>query len=294
MRIGLIQEKQNRLYAEVPAKSSAEGIEKITFKEAKALQAEMLEQNYTLIETCGKNADLLVTAEAINFPGSPDGIDFNAWDLVKETYGEAVEKISEYTVRYGVWIAVCLYRPLDDGSLRNSVLVINRNGGIEMVYDKMHLAETEKINLTPGNDYCVFDAGFGKIGVCICWDMQFPEVCRILTLRGARIVICPTWGWEAIYARSRAYENGIYAAGAMAVPFNGPIRGLRTPSGVIDPEGTILASANAETSEVVCYDIDLGKEWGCHAIRMEDRRPELYRSLADKRYNAVLENEEKL
>ena len=45
-----------------------------------------------------------------------------------------------------------------------------------------------------GNALCVQDADFGRFGVCICWDMQFPEVARTLALRGAQLVVCPHLG----------------------------------------------------------------------------------------------------
>jgi predicted amidohydrolase len=111
--------------------------------------------------------------------------------------------------------------------------------------------------------------------------MQFPELCRILALQGARIILCPTWGWESIYAGSRAYENGVYVAGAMAVPFGGAIQCIRTPSSVIDPEGNFIVTGSTDKAEVVCCDIDLHKEWEIHRIRMADRRPELYQTLAE-------------
>jgi hypothetical protein len=68
----------------------------------------------------------------------------------------------------------------------------------------------------------------------------------------------------------------------MAVPYGGPIQGVRNPSGVFDPEGGLVVTGGGETAEVVFCDIDLHKEWDIHRIRMEDRRPELYRSLADE------------
>jgi predicted amidohydrolase len=110
--------------------------------------------------------------------------------------------------------------------------------------------------------------------------MQFPEVCRILALRGVRIILCPTWGWESVYAGSRAYENGVYVAGTMAVPYDGPIQGIRIPSSVFDPAGRLVVTGSNEKAEVVFCDIDLRREWDIHRIRIEGRRPELYQSLA--------------
>ncbi|GHV01562.1 hypothetical protein FACS189485_00160 [Spirochaetia bacterium] len=272
MKLALLQEKQNRLYDFFCG-------ETLRFDEVHALQNQMIEQNFFLMEEASTNAEFLVTSEAINFPGPPEWLDFSPWELLVGEYDVLNRRLSQFAADKGIWLAAGVYRPLPDRTMRNSLLIINRQGETILTYDKIHLAGSEKKNLIPGNTFGCFDSEFGKIGLCICWDMQFPEVCRILALGGAALVICPTWGWEAIYANARAYENGIHVAGAMAVPFNGPIQGLRTPSSIIDPEGGILAMAGAESAEILYCDIDLHREWDIHRIRMEDRRPELYQPI---------------
>jgi predicted amidohydrolase len=251
--------------------------------EAEKLQHEMLEQNFMLMEDAARNGEFLLSSEAINFCGPPGQLDFPVWDFLQRGYKVLTERLFQFAARKKVWFAVGLYRPAPGGILYNSVLVINRRGELVTTYDKVHLAGNEKGYLNPGDDFCCFDSEFGEIGLCICWDMQFPEVCRILALRDARIVICPTWGWEGIYAGSRAYENGVYVAGAMAIPYGGPIQGIRTPSGVFDPEGRLVASGSGEKAEVVYCEIDPSREWEIHQVRMEDRRPELYRGLTDEK-----------
>jgi hypothetical protein len=74
----------------------------------------------------------------------------------------------------------------------------------------------------------------------------------------------------------------------MAVPYGGPIQGIRSPSGVFDPEGGLAVTGGVEEAEVVCCEVDLRGEWDIHRIRMEDRRPELYGILADKQIMRVL------
>lgn len=249
--------------------------------EAEKLQREMLEQNFSLVEAAAHSGEFILTSEAINFCGLPGQLDFPVWGFLQRDYKALSERLFQFAARKKVWLAVGLYRPAPGGLLYNSVLVINRQGELITICDKLHLTGSEKNYLTAGDSFCCFDSEFGRIGICVCWDMQFPEVCRILALRGAEIVLCPTWGWESIYAGSRAYENGMYAAGAMAVPYNGPIQGIRSPSGVFDPEGRLAVLGGSENAEVVYCDIDLNREWDIHRIRMEDRRPELYRGLTE-------------
>lgn len=273
----LLQEKHNRLYD-----FQSLGGAKFSFTEAEELRDEMIAQNFALAETAAADgADFVVSSEAINFPGLPDRLLFPAWDLVSKGYEMLVERLAGEAVRKNVWFVAGLYRPLPDGILRNSALVFNRKGEIAAVYDKVHLTGSEQVNIQAGDCFCIVDTELGKIGICICWDIQFPETCRILALCGAQLVLCPTWGWEAIYANCRAYENAVYVAAAMAVPFGGPIQGLRTPSGVIAPCGLTIASAGTEKAEALACGIDLQKKYAAHEERLAGRRPGLYGMLAE-------------
>jgi predicted amidohydrolase len=278
MRLALIQEMHNRLY---DFSNESHIGDLLSFNEALLLQKEMLEQNFSLIEEAAdKGADFLLTSEAINFPGPQERLYFPQFDLVNHTYDELREKLCHFAKERRVWIAAGLYRPIA-GNMRNSLLIINREGEIVTIYDKIHLAGSEKNDVIAGDSFCCFDSEFGRIGICICWDMQFPETCRILALQGAKIILCPTWGWEWLYAGCRAYENGIYAAGAMAVPYNNIIQGLRLPSSVINPEGMTIAQASANKAEVLYCDVDLNHEWDVHTIRMNDRRSSLYGEIVE-------------
>ncbi len=87
--------------------------------------------------------------------------------------------------------------------------------------------------------------------------MPFPESARKLSLLGAELIVCPTWGWEAIYGHARAYENGVYAAAAMAVPYWMDIEGLRSPSEAIAPDGTVLVSGSRKEKGVYLCEMDI-------------------------------------
>jgi predicted amidohydrolase len=277
MYLCLMQEKQNELY---DFRGSGQSF---PFARAERLQREMIAQNLALMEEGAEKGEFLVSSEAINFSGLPERLAFSAWDLVNHGYERLCKTLREFAARKKRWLAVGVYRPAPGGVLYNSALLINRRGDLAAVCDKIHLAGTEQTYLAAGGAFCCFDSEFGKIGVCICWDLQFPETARILALRGARIILCPSWGWEAVYAKSRAYENGVFVAGAMAVPHKGSIAGIRSPSSVIDPEGGVVAAGGAERAELIGCEIDLSREWDMRAVRMADRRPELYGELIERR-----------
>lgn len=246
-------------------------------EESISLQEEMLEKNYGMMEeAAAQGADLMVTSEAVNFAGVPGQVEGKYKDIIRRSQDEIIRRISSIAAKGGCWIVAGLYRVDEKGGLRNTAFVWDSRGELKGIYNKVHLAGSEKEYLIPGSRYQVFDAPFGRIGVCICWDMQFPECARTLALMGADMVVCPTWGWEAIYGHARAYENGIYVAAAMAVPYWMDIGDLRNPSEVIAPNGTVLISADRQKGGVFICDADIRDCHPYRELRLGDRRPETY------------------
>ena len=93
--------------------------------------------------------------------------------------------------------------------------VIGTDGDIVGRQPKVHLFHFEKKIARPGNDYKIFSVGNFKIGVLVCYDVDFPEASRILTLRGADIMMCPSRivrqgvePWHQ-YVTMRSLENRI-------------------------------------------------------------------------------------
>ena len=83
------------------------------------------------------------------------------------------------------------------------------------LYDKTHLFGDEKLYFSAGNELKVFDTSFGKIGLLICYDLEFPETARTLALNGAEMIICisanmkPYDNLHKMCIISRAIENSI-------------------------------------------------------------------------------------
>lgn len=266
MKLALIQEKQNRLYRFRESE--------LRFEEAEVrmLQMEMIEQNLALLRRVDEErAQLALTSEAINFPGQPFRSALSPYQAVKDTQEYLLSSCSEIAQKKGICLAVGMFRAGKNQKLYNSAVVFDGQGKEVFSYDKNFLAGEEKEYLTPGREFPVWQSEFGRIGIGICWDMQFPETARSYAGQGADLILCPTWGWEEIYGRSRAYENGIYVASAMAVPAWKPIEGRRTPSQTVGPDGAVLAQGPADRAEVVYS--DLGDIRDCREMRrlhMED------------------------
>lgn len=274
MRLALIQSRQNELY------NFPDQEKRWSMNERIRLQQEMLEQNYRMMEeAAAKDIDLMVTTEAVNYPGQPGKAQEDYRELIIKSQPEIFSRIGSIAAKGGCWTVAGLYRADGDGRLKNSAVVWDDKGKIRGIYDKVHLAGDEKNYLTAGSGYQVFDMPFGRTGICICWDMQFPECARTLALMGADLIVCPTWGWEAVYGHARAYENGVYVA-AMAVPYWMDIEGLRSPSEVIAADGTVLMAADRRRGGVFVCEADIRDCRTYRELRMGDRRPDTYRQIS--------------
>lgn len=251
MKLALIQEKQNKLY------SFDQPNLKFTKEEIIIFQKEMIDQNLEMIaESLNNNVDLVMTSEAINFVGNPYRYQENPYELVLKTQEYIFEKCANLAKQGNSYLVIGMLLAKENNQLSNSAVVFDKDGKICFVYDKVFLVGDENDYLTAGSDFSIWNSEFGKIGIAICYDMQFPETTRAYAKQGADLVLCPTWGWENIYARSRAYENGIYLASSMAVPHYKDIINLRSPSEVISPNGDILACASYNHREILYYTID--------------------------------------
>lgn len=271
MKIGLIQTKQNANYD-----FHSQGIYE-TVEEAIENQHEMVERTLCLVQKAGElGCDLVVTPEAMNFPGLKRFHGGELREMVPDMEALVWKRFGEVAEKGGFWLVAGAYTKREH--CYNSALIFRPDGKLWHIYDKIHASVDEGI--TAGSEYCVFQLPEGKVGVCICWDMQFPETARELVLRGAKLIAVPTWGWEHIYAGARAYENGVFVAAAMGVPYDKPIGGRRAPSQVIGPDGAVLAEAPLDGDYVLTCEIDLSETDRFQKIRLGGRRPDTYTRIA--------------
>jgi 5-aminopentanamidase len=138
-----------------------------------------------------------------------------------------------------------------DGRLYNSAAVVDASG-TRVVYRKAHLWDQEKLVFTPGAaPPPVVDLPFGRVGVMICYDLEFPEWVRMAALAGADLIAAPVnWPaapWpagerpaEVIKAQAAAATNGVYVAVCDRAQVE---RGVSWISGslIAGPDGYLLA-----------------------------------------------------
>lgn len=274
MKLGLVQSAHNVMYDFLNPRFS------FSLQECRALQTCQVQQNLDLLaRTVGQDFDLLVTTECINYIRTSSRNNPSDASLYPPLDCAQTEALGKAARAAGSWLVAGFgYR--QNEAVYNAALVFDRSGVLRAIYHKMHLAGDEGQIFSAGDGFFIQQADFGRFGVCICWDMQFPETARTLALGGAEMVVCPTWGWEAdLYGRARAYENGIFTAAAMAVPAWGPITLPRTPSSAIAPDGQILACGDAQHAMLVSCCLDLSAAHQPSQTRLSGRRPEQYGAL---------------
>ncbi len=183
-----------------------------------------------------------------------------------------------------------------DGRLHNSAAVVDASG-TRAVYRKAHLWDQEKLVFTPGDaPPPVVDLGFGRVGVMICYDLEFPEWVRLATLDGADLIAAPV-NWPAnpgapkdgfppdvLEALADAAANGVFVAVADR---------CRVERGVSWIGGSVIATPNGKPAAgpilddrpvVLTAACDLfrarDKSLGGDTDRLADRRPRLYGRVA--------------
>jgi omega-amidase len=132
----------------------------------------------------------------------------------------------------------------------NTAYVVDNDGAIAGTYRKVHLFSPtgEDQYFVGGRKAVIAHTSLGPIGLMICYDVRFPELCRSLTLRGAPIVaVMAQWPAERrihwdVLLRARATENQIFILGANRCGMDGPMV-YGGHSRIISPDGQILARA---------------------------------------------------
>ncbi len=138
------------------------------------------------------HADLIVFPETVTTGFNPGDRAGDLWDLVDTIPGRLTERIEAEVRKGGGYVVFPTYErgPRPD-VLYNSAVLIGSEG-IVGVYRKTHPFPGEKRWVTPGQEVQVFETSLGRIGMIICYDGDFPELSRLLKLKGAEIIVRPS------------------------------------------------------------------------------------------------------
>jgi len=242
----------------------------------------------------GNGADLVVFPECALtgyvFPSRDEALPF--METIPST---STDKLADCCRELGVHVVVGLLER-DASKCFNAAVLIGPAGLIGK-YRKNHLPFLGIDRFLDRGDrpFEVYRTSIGNIGIHICYDCNFPESARIMTLLGADILVLPTnWpqgrGKVAKYVvNTRAYENKVHF---VAVNRVGEERGTRFigNSKIIDAWGDTLAQATADDEQTIYAEVSLAEARQKHVIFkasefemnfIRDRRPELYGRIAE-------------
>lgn len=171
-------------------------------------------------------------------------------DVAETVPGPTTDRLGEVARRRNTYLVAGLYER-EGIAIYNTAVLIDRQGRVAGKYRKVYLPREEiEGGLTPGNDYPVFQADFGKLGIMICWDLQYADPARALALGGAEIVLLPIWGGYEALPKARAIENHVFLAAS----------GYDHPTYILDPDGATVAVAK-ERGTAALATIDLARRY---------------------------------
>jgi len=239
-------------------------------------------------------ADLVVLPE-LAIPGYVTDPEL-ACRLAEPQDGPTARAFQQLARGHGGTVAVGVAERNGNSPPYNSVLVLD-GAGLVSVYRKLHLFSLEKLAYAPGDvGLPVIELGWGTSGVCICYDLRFVEVLRLLSLRGAQLVLAPAaWvsGFDTVshdehgmspQARSVQLQANLDQVGVVAVSQSGSYRDLTFLGGSIlaDGYGTLLAgplSVTGPETQIAEFDpasVDAAQRRSGLITPRLDRRSDIY------------------
>ena len=157
-------------------------------------------------------------------------------DVSEPVPGPTTARLATLARKMRCYIVAGLYERVGD-VVYNTAVLIDRKGELTGKYRKTHLPREEvEAGITPGDTYPVFDTEFGKVGLLICWDLQFPEPARAMAVQGAEILLLPIWGGSEVLAQARAIENHCFMVTSS----------YDMKTFIVDPSGKVLAEATKQ------------------------------------------------
>lgn len=200
----------------------------------------------TIDRTVPPKTDIILLPEGITIVGTGKKFD----DVAEPVPGPTTERLGEAARKHNAYIIAGVYER-DGPALYNTAVLIDRAGRFAGKYRKVYIPREEtEGGLLPGSDYPVFETDFGRVGMMICWDVQYPDPARGLALRGAEMILMPIWGGNVTLAKARAIENHLFLVTS----------GYDYPTHIIDPNGKILATAAGDGAAAIAT-VDLAKRY---------------------------------
>lgn len=309
----VLMEWNNIYYEESPklinsAKSTVRlGLIQWQMRPLNNLEALFDQAEFFIDAVSGYGSDFALFPELFTAPLMADYNHLSEGDAIRELakFAEPIrKKFQEFAISYNINIITGSTPYLDkNGKLLNIGYLCKRDGSFDM-YTKIHITPNEVSHwgMTGGNKIQTFDTDCGKIGILICYDVEFPELSRLMADQGMQILFVPFLtdtqnGYTRVRncAQARAIENECYVAIAGCVGNLPKVNNMDiqyaqaavfTPSDFAFPTNGIKAEATPNTEMTLIVDVGLDElkelhEFGSVRI-LKDRRKDLYELIKKK------------
>ncbi|MCI8505078.1 MAG: carbon-nitrogen hydrolase family protein [Lachnospiraceae bacterium] len=222
-------------------------------------------------EAARMGADFAMLPEMFSCPYETAGFPLYA----EAADGETVKRLSEIAGENGIYLVGGSIPEQDEnGKIYNTSFVFDRKGKLLARHRKVHLFDIdiqggqsfkESDTLSPGESATVFSTKFGPMGLCICFDVRFPELFREMAEKGALAVFCPaafnrTTGpkhWELLF-RARAVDYQLFTIGAAPAADETASYISYGHSILVSPWGEVLSQAGEEEC-ILTEELDLSQ-----------------------------------
>ncbi|MBA2775108.1 MAG: carbon-nitrogen hydrolase family protein [Chloroflexia bacterium] len=199
------------------------------------------------------------------------GPDSGKRDAAETIPGPLSDLLADRARRHGIFLhAGSVYERVEgEPRIYNTTVVYDPNGDEIARYRKIHLfdvdldsdtAYNESTSVAPGEEIVTFEIDEIIVGLTICYDLRFPELFRILALRGAKVIVLPAAftlvtgkdHWEPLI-RARAIENAVYIVAPAQVGQHPPGLWCYGRSMVVDPWGVVTAQASDQPTVLTSH-----------------------------------------
>ena len=241
-------------------------------------------------EAASAGADLVALPELWNCHGLDEAYRENAEPIP----GPTTEFLGDLARELNVYLLGGSILEGEPGAerLSNTSTFFDPSGEMTAVYRKIHLFDVkvsdkeylESANITPGDEVVTSKAGAATLGLSVCYDVRFPELYRLLMLRGAEILAVPAAftlqtgkdHWE-ILLRARAVENQAFVVAPAQWGRKADGRLTYGRSMIVDPWGTVLATCpDRDGYALATLDLDYLDRFRTEFPALANRRPETY------------------
>jgi len=193
-----------------------------------------------ILDECGqKQSDIVLLPEFTNRYDTVTPFNQIAESIID---GETITAVKEMANKYNMYVCADFLES-DNGLVFNTAVLFNRKGEFVGKYRKTHLywPESRYWSEVPGDEYPIFDLDFGRVGIMICYDNWYPEVSRLLGLKGAELLLFPNEGYDPIIMPARAVDSRVYIA----------VSSLEMPSSIYDVKGNIVADCDSRVATAI-------------------------------------------